>query len=158
MDRPRRGGFGFNMFTLATLVHQLAFLPFLNDEQRKRILRWVGKHRGFVLDPTPGNEKLIEYFFNHGMECGGSSYLDKVIACGKGRYADKLGGIRVPTLVMRGTEDRLIGAETTLEIAGRIHGAELVLIDGGGHCCTYTMPEKCTVVIRNWLSASGFLS
>lgn len=158
MDRGRRGGFGFNMFTLATLVHQLALLPFLTDDQRRRLLRWVGKHRGFVMDPTPGNEKLIDYLFGFGMECGGPSYLDKAIAISKGRYTHLLGGIDVPALVLRGTEDRLVGAETTLQLAGRIPGAQLVLIEGGGHCCTHTMPEETTRVIRDWLTKSGFIT
>ncbi|MHB8896210.1 MAG: alpha/beta fold hydrolase [Candidatus Geothermincolia bacterium] len=156
MDRGRRGGFGFNMFTLATLVHQMAFLPFLTDAQRRRMFRWVGKHRGFILDPTPGNEKLIDYLFAFGLECGGPSYLDKMIAISKGRYGEKLRGIGVPALVVRGTEDRLVGAETILELVGRIPDAELALIDGGGHCCTHTMPEESTLVIRDWLSRKGF--
>lgn len=156
MDKARRGGFGFNMFTLATMVHQLAFLPFLTDRQRRGILRWVGRHRGFVMDPTLGNDKLIDYLFAFGMECGGPSYLDKVIAGGKACYTELLSNIKVPALVLRGTEDRLVGADTILELAGRIPDSELVLIEGGGHCCTHTMPEESTRVIRDWLSRKGF--
>lgn len=156
MDRGRRGGFGINMFTLATLVHQLAFLPFLSDGQRRRLFRWVGKHRGFVLDPTPGNERLIDYLFDYGMECGGASYLDKIVAVGKARYSDVLHQIEVPTLVLRGTEDRLVAAETTVQLVGRIPRAELVLVEGGGHCCTHTMPDESTRLIREWLDRSGF--
>ncbi len=152
MDMPRRGEFGLNMFTLATMAHQIAFLPFLSDAQRRALLRWVGRHRGFVLDPTPGNEMLIDYFFEHGMDCGGQAYLDRMIAIAKGRYTDKLHGINVPALVLRGTEDRLVPARTTLELAGRIPRAELVLVDGGGHCCTHTMPAESTALIRAWLS------
>jgi pimeloyl-ACP methyl ester carboxylesterase len=157
MDRPRRGGFGLNMFTLATLVHNLAFLPFLSDNQRRKILRWVGKHRGFVMDPTPGNDGLIDYLFAHGMECGGPAYLDKVIACGKGRYTEVLSSINVPALVLRGTEDRLVGPATACELAGRIPDAELVLIEGGGHCCTHTVPEESTDAIRAWLTRHGLV-
>jgi 3-oxoadipate enol-lactonase len=156
MDQARRGGFGLNMFTLATLVHQLAFLPFLSDDQRRAILRWVGKHRGFVMDPTPGNEDLIDYLFAHGLDCGGPAYLDRIIAVSRQSYTDRLCEIDVPALVLRGTEDRLVGAETILQIAGRLPRARLVLVEGGGHCCTHTMPGESTRLIREWLADSGF--
>jgi pimeloyl-ACP methyl ester carboxylesterase len=157
MDRPRPGAFGLNVFTLATLVHQLAFLPFLSDGQRRSILRWVGRHRGFVMDPTPGNEDLIDYLFAHGLDCGGPAFFDRMIAASKIRYTKRLCEIEVPALVLRGTEDRLIGAETILQIAGRLPNARLVLVDGGGHCCTNTMPEESTRLIREWLVDSGLL-
>jgi len=155
MDKPRRGGFGFNMFTLATLAHQLAFLPFLTDDARRRLLGWVGRHRGFVMDPTPGNARLIDYLFECGMECGGKSYLDKFLAGRTADYTSRLSSISVPTLVIRGTEDRLVGAEPAVEFVGRIPGASLALIEGGGHCCSYTMPEETTAVLKEWLDSTG---
>lgn len=155
MDRPRRGGFGFNMFTLATFANNLAFLPFLSDEKRRKILRWVGKHRGLVMDPSPGNEELIDYMLTYGMDCGISCYADRMIACGRARYTEDLHRIDVPTLVLRGTEDRLIGPDTAVELAGRIPCAEMVLIDGGGHGCQITVPELTTRKIRDWLNRKG---
>ena len=155
MDKPRRGGFGFNMFTLATLAHQMAFLPFLTDDARRRLLGWVGRHRGFVMDPTPGNARLIDYLFECGMECGGKSYLDKAMAGRTADYTSRLSSISVPALVIRGTEDRLVGAEPAVEFVGRIQGARLALIEGGGHCCSYTMPEETTAVLKEWLDSTG---
>lgn len=156
MDAPHRVGFGFNMFTLATLVHQLAFLPFLSNETRRRLLRWVGKHRGFIMDPSPGNEQLIDYLFAHGLECGGFSYLDRMIAGGKARYTERLGEISAPTLVLRGSEDRLVSADAVLEFLGRIPGAELAIIHGGGHCCQHTTPEPTNAALGEWLARKGF--
>lgn len=155
MDRPRPGGFGLNMYTLATIVHTFAFLPFLDDDQRKRLLMWVGKHRGFVMDPTPGNADLVDYITEHGLECGAASYLDRMIAGGKARYTERLGEISVPALVLRGTEDRVVMPETILELAGRIPGAEVALIHGGGHCCQHTMPDEVNAAILEWLSRKG---
>jgi len=158
VDNPRRFGMGFNMFTLATIVHQFAFLPFLSDEQRRKILRWVGRHRGFVMDPTPGNELLIDYLFAYGLECGGLAYVDRIIAGSKAYNTELLSKISVPTLVLRGTEDRLVKADAVVSFIGRIPGAELALIEGGGHCCTHTMPEETTAVMREWLNRSGFIT
>lgn len=156
MDRPRRGGFGLNMFTLATVAHQFAFLPFLSEEQRRRLLSWVGRHRGFVMDPTPGNEDLIDYLFAHGLECGGGAYVDRIIALSRARYTSKLSDINVPALVLRGTEDRFVGPETALRLAGGIKGAEVALIEGGGHCCPHTMPGETSRAIMEFLERKGF--
>jgi len=156
MDRPRRGAFGFNMFTLATFVHQFAFLPFLSDRTRRRLLAWVGRHRGFVMDPAPGNYDLIDYVSVHGIECGGPAYIDRVIALSKANYTEDLSGISVPTLVLRGTEDRFVVPEAVVQLAGRIPGAELVLIEGGGHCCQHTVPGATTAALAEWLERKGF--
>ncbi|RJP31037.1 MAG: alpha/beta hydrolase [Actinobacteria bacterium] len=156
MDRPRRGGFGMNVFTLATLVHQCAFLPFLTMDQRCGLMRWVGRHRGFVLDPSPRNADLVEYIIRYGTACGPAAYLDRMIAGAKASYTTRLREISVPALVLRGEEDRLIGAETVMQLAGRIPHADLVIIAGGGHCCTYTVPEASNLAIREWLRSIGY--
>lgn len=156
MDRQRRGGLGLNMFTLATLVHQFAFLPFLSDAQRKRLLEWVGKHRGFIMDPSPGNAELVEYILEYGTACGPGCYLDRMIAAGKIRFTDRLGSISVPTLVLRGVEDRLVCPGTAVELAGRIPGAQMTLIDGGGHCCPLTVPLATNEAILRWLERVGY--
>lgn len=155
MDRPR-SGFGLNVFTFATLMHQLAFLPFLGDERRRRLLMWVGRHRGFVMDPTPGNADLVDYVIEHGLECGAGSYLDRMLAVGRAAFTERLPEIGVPTLVLRGTEDRLVPAATALELAGRIPGARVALIDGGGHCCPHTVPEAVNSALSGWLAENGF--
>jgi pimeloyl-ACP methyl ester carboxylesterase len=46
---------------------------------------------------------------------------------------DRLPSLRVPTLVLHGTEDQLIPVESARRLAERIPGAELVLLQGAGH-------------------------
>lgn len=156
MDRPRRGGFGLNMFTLATLIHQLAFLPFLTDRGRIRLLGWVGRHRGFVMDPSPGNLDLTRYILRYGTACGFGGYLDRMIAAGKISYADRLEDIGVPTLVLRGAEDRLVDADTALRYVSWIPGARVALIPGGGHCCQHTVPHATNRALDDFLTEAGF--
>ena len=55
--------------------------------------------------------------------------------------------VDVPVLVLRGTEDRLIDPETALRLAGGIRGAEVALVEGGGHCCPHTMPAETNRLI-----------
>lgn len=46
---------------------------------------------------------------------------------------DRLPGIRVPTLVLHGTEDQMVPVENARILAERILGAELLLLEGAGH-------------------------
>jgi pimeloyl-ACP methyl ester carboxylesterase len=46
---------------------------------------------------------------------------------------DRLGGIGVPTLVLHGTEDRLVAPANASRLATDIPGAELVWLSGAGH-------------------------
>lgn len=149
IDGRRRSGFGLNMFTLATLVNIFVFL--MHEGVRKRLLNWIGRHRGFIMDPSPGNDNLADYILEHGLDAGFGGFLDRGIATSKASYTDRLSSISAPTLVLRGVEDRLVGTETTVQLVGRIPGAELVLIDGGGHCCPHTEPEATNRSILEWL-------
>lgn len=47
--------------------------------------------------------------------------------------ADRLGAIVTPTLVVHGTEDRVVAPGNARLLAERIPGAELVLLEGAGH-------------------------
>ena len=46
---------------------------------------------------------------------------------------DRLPDLRIPTLVLHGTEDRMIPVENGRRLAARIPDAELVLLEGAGH-------------------------
>jgi 3-oxoadipate enol-lactonase len=46
---------------------------------------------------------------------------------------ERLGGLRVPTLVLHGTEDLAVSPENARVLAERIPGAELALLEGAGH-------------------------
>jgi pimeloyl-ACP methyl ester carboxylesterase len=155
MPRPQRGGFGMNMFTLATLVHNLAFLPGLGERRRRRLLNWVGRHRGFVMDPSPGNDRLCSYLMRYGTSHGPVGYLNRLMAAARADYSGELGRIQVPTLVLRGSEDRLVTADTALFFLWKIPDARLALVEGGGHCCTHTMPERSNRLLLQWLDGLG---
>ncbi len=46
---------------------------------------------------------------------------------------DRLSRVACPTLILHGTEDRLIAVENARRMADAIHEAELVLLEGAGH-------------------------
>ena len=153
MDRPRGDAFGFNMFTLATIVAMLGSGPMIPLETRKRILMWAGKHRGLVYDSTPGNKDLVDYFTGYGSAHGMMAQVDRFLFAGrKARFTERLCEISVPTLVMHGTEDRIATANTITGIAGRIPRAEVALVEGAGHCHQQTMPDMTNSLLLEWLS------
>ncbi|MBD0360344.1 MAG: alpha/beta hydrolase, partial [Nitrososphaeraceae archaeon] len=67
---------------------------------------------------------------------------------------DRLSSITKPTLVITGTEDIISPPENSLMIAGRIPGAWLVQMEGGGHGLMFQYPEKFTRVLETFLSVS----
>jgi pimeloyl-ACP methyl ester carboxylesterase len=66
-----------------------------------------------------------------------------------------LAGIRVPTLVIGSTADRLIPFEVTAEMAGRIPGARFEAIEGVGHLSNLEARETFSDLLLEHLGACG---
>ena len=64
-----------------------------------------------------------------------------------------LPGIDVPTLVITGTEDRLIPPDVTAGIAEGVPGAELVRIEGAGHLSNLEAPAAFDTALDEVLAA-----
>jgi pimeloyl-ACP methyl ester carboxylesterase len=64
---------------------------------------------------------------------GVDGYLDQMEALSGHSTLDRLHLIEAPTLVMTGTEDRIVPPRSSDEIAERIPNAELLKVDGGSH-------------------------
>jgi pimeloyl-ACP methyl ester carboxylesterase len=58
----------------------------------------------------------------------------------------RLGGIDPPTLVVHGTEDRIIGVENGRQVA-RLIGVEPVILEGVGHLFWWEQPERSAALI-----------
>jgi 3-oxoadipate enol-lactonase len=65
---------------------------------------------------------------------------------------DRLAEIRVPTLVVHGTGDRLTAVENGRRMAAEIPGAELVLVDGGGHVLHVEGPDGLAETVLGFLA------
>lgn len=65
---------------------------------------------------------------------------------------DRLPDIRVPTLVLQGTEDRLVDVANARVLADRIPGARLVLLEGAGHVYHSEQPERADVAVLEFVS------
>jgi pimeloyl-ACP methyl ester carboxylesterase len=61
--------------------------------------------------------------------------------------------IRVPTLVLVGSEDAITPSELAEEMAGGIAGARLVVVPGSGHLSTLEAPQAVNAALSRWLLA-----
>jgi 3-oxoadipate enol-lactonase len=68
---------------------------------------------------------------------------------------DRLPGLRVPTLVLHGTEDRTISAENARVLAERIPGARLHLLEGAGHVYHSESPEEADAAVLGFIRSVG---
>jgi pimeloyl-ACP methyl ester carboxylesterase len=64
---------------------------------------------------------------------------------------ERLPDLRVPTLVLHGTEDRVIPVENGRRLAGRIPGAELALLEGAGHLYHSERAEEADAVVLGFV-------
>jgi pimeloyl-ACP methyl ester carboxylesterase len=64
---------------------------------------------------------------------------------------DRLPGLRVPTLVLHGTEDLAVSPENAEILAARIPEAELVLLDGAGHLYHSEQPGVADAAVLDFV-------
>jgi 3-oxoadipate enol-lactonase len=73
--------------------------------------------------------------------------LQQMQACGAHDTSDRLDRIEVPTQVVHGTEDRLLGVNNGIQIASLL-SVEPRLLDGVGHMFWWEQPERSAALVR----------
>ena len=118
-----------------------------NDTVRDVIARWTdmarrGDYRGIMLDTAErsySEKKLREarvtyaVMGNIGKPKSFARFLTQAESCLTHDACAELGGIACPTLVIGGTDDRIVTGAASQEIAEAIPGSELYLYEGLGH-------------------------
>jgi 3-oxoadipate enol-lactonase len=74
--------------------------------------------------------------------------MQQMQACAAHDTNARLGQIAAPTLVIHGTEDRLLPVQNGKLIAARIPGAQLEIFDGVGHLFFWERPERSAELVR----------
>jgi pimeloyl-ACP methyl ester carboxylesterase len=69
-------------------------------------------------------------------------------ACGAHDTSTRLGDVKTPTLVVHGSEDRMLGASNGRQIAALL-GAPLELLEGVGHMFWWEQPERTAALVRD---------
>jgi pimeloyl-ACP methyl ester carboxylesterase len=74
--------------------------------------------------------------------------LQQMQACAAHDTHERLGQVSLPTLVIHGDADRLLGYDNGCEIATLIPGARLETLEGVGHMFWWEQPERSAGLIR----------
>jgi pimeloyl-ACP methyl ester carboxylesterase len=65
---------------------------------------------------------------------------------------DRLGEIKVPALVVHGTNDAAIDIDLAQRLCSELANCQpLVMIEGGGHACNLTHPELVNLTVQHYL-------
>ena len=82
--------------------------------------------------------------------------LGDYLACDQFDVRDRLSGIRTPTLVVTGAEDRLVPLKYGRFLADAISGARFVEIAAAGHFPHLEQPAAVNAAIREFLAAGEY--
>jgi pimeloyl-ACP methyl ester carboxylesterase len=74
--------------------------------------------------------------------------MQQMQACAAHDTNERLPQVGAPTLVIHGTEDRLLPVQNGKLIASRIPGAQLEIFDGVGHLFFWERPERSAELVR----------
>ncbi len=98
-------------------------------------------------DPPPGADHVREAIA--GMEA--EDYIAAVETCFGVHIAERLAGVRAPTLVLWGIHDHKTPRELSERIAGGIAGADFQDVPGAGHLANVDNPEEFTRRVERFL-------
>jgi pimeloyl-ACP methyl ester carboxylesterase len=66
---------------------------------------------------------------------------------------DRVAAVRCPTLVLAGAEDALVPPAHARDLAGRIRGSKLVVLERGGHDLIHELPDEVSGAMLPFLSS-----
>ena len=78
--------------------------------------------------------------------------LGDYVACDRFDVRDRIAGIRAPTLVVTGVEDRLTPPKFGRFLAETVPGARLVEVPGAGHFPQLEQPAAVAAAIREFVA------
>ena len=102
-----------------------------------------------VSDPDTG--ELAEQFTRNLLRLPRESILSTWTPDPELDIAPILGQVKVPTLVMHGTEDRRVSVAAARHLARHIPDAQLYLFEGRGHLPIFTATEEFCEILRRFV-------
>jgi len=117
------------------------------EERRNRTPESMKALLGSQTDPAAYDALLKSFQALHR-----ESYLKTLEASVSQDRAAPVENIRVRTLVITGTEDRVYPAPIAQDMARRIPGAQLVELEGCGHLSNLEQPERFNRVLMEFLT------
>ncbi len=127
--------------------------PACEAEQDEVLARFVDREvsgRPVLLGPSMGGRIALEFAINHPGKISG---LILVGAVGVEENRDRLAEIKVPTLLVWGSEDQISPTVNSDILLAAIAGAKRVIIKGAPHPCYLDQPETFHGTVRNFVSS-----
>ncbi len=125
---------------------------FLPEPLMRLLADLWGRYGIWVFDPSPGNERIIDYELTTPVRVPmsvGSARMDTFKNCD---LRSDLHTIRQPALVICGTSDTYTPPEWQREIADLLPHSTYVEIEYGGHLLLISHAEEFNEVVLGWLA------
>ena len=104
---------------------------------------------------SPGKPALLDLCLDMARAAGPYEFEGQALALrDRDSQEETLRGVRVPTLLLCGREDRLCPVERHEYMASLIPHATFEIIDNAGHMPTLEQPEQTTAAFARWLEAT----
>lgn len=87
------------------------------------------------------------------IEIGPAVRLNDMLCCDKFDYIEKISQIKVPTLVLCGSQDEMTPVKYTRFLAAKIPGAKEVVIEGGTHFVFLEKPDEVNRAIEEFINS-----
>lgn len=133
-------------------IRQLVLMGPVVDSRHKNVGR---QSLALLLDgllrESPSSNWIVtsDYF-----RCGPRWYLAELRAMMAYRTEERLAGIGVPVLVLRGSRDQVAGPEWSLRLSRTVAQGRLVEIPGVGHVAQHMRPKAVADAIRSFVTAT----
>ena len=102
---------------------------------------------------TITDPKMRQEMLESAVRIGPAVRLNDLLCCDKFDIMDRMQAIKLPALVLCGTEDEMTPVKYTRFLADKIEGATEVVIDGATHLVFVEKPEEVNQAIERFLSS-----
>jgi len=110
--------------------------------------------RKYVEDEVASLEpKVRQVLVAERMRIGPAVALNDFLCCDKFDIMDRVQNIKVPTLVICGSQDEMTPPKFSRYLADKIGGAQLVIIDGAPHGVTREKPKEVNQAIESFVAS-----
>ena len=104
------------------------------------------------LTEGPQRAAILDLCMDMAMDLGADVFVRQSMALReRPDQCDTLRGVRVPTLVLCGWDDRLCPVARHELMHALVSDSVLEIIEGAGHLPTLDQPEQTTVALRRWM-------
>lgn len=105
--------------------------------------------------PLPRADAALAAIRDMRLRIGPAVLLSDFLCCDRFDVMMRLAEIKLPTLIIVGTEDVMTPPKYAQFMADRIAGAKLVIVPGATHSIATEKPEEVNGVVRGWLTKTN---